>query len=86
MTTKRAKDLIALSKYDNGGCGQAGATRPDVEPMTDDERRMIVGIWNARSGSSRQIDVLYDIANGRILVNMVADAIKHELAKPNNGL
>jgi hypothetical protein len=57
-----------------------------VAEMTDDERRLIQNIWNTMSGGSRQIDVLYDIANGRCVVDMAARALMHQINLPNNGL
>lgn len=86
MDTQRAKDLIRLAKYEDGMCGMVGAVRPDVEPMTTDERRMLSMIWRNMSGGSTMMDVLYEIANGRALVPLLGPALLAEINKPNNGL
>jgi hypothetical protein len=68
MNSKRANELLKLMRYDNGGCLNVNAVRPEVDPITDAERDLLRKVWGTMPGSSTMFDVVNGIASGRILV------------------
>lgn len=74
MTPARAKEIIRLTQWQNGGCGNYGNPRPDVAEETADERKMLSAILSTMDGRYNTMTVLHEIANGRILVTAARKA------------
>lgn len=66
MSPQRAKDLIRLHNWSNGGCLNVGNPKPQIEPMTPAEDRIVKLLWQAGPGYGTQHGILCDIANERI--------------------
>jgi len=63
MTKERAKELLALVRWQSGGCLCNGASKPPHQPETPAERTEIMAAWNANpNGSSSYASTLYTMA------------------------
>lgn len=64
MTPERAKQILELCRYANGGCLQVGAKKPDHPPKTWAEHDEIVAVWKTMPGYCSEYDAINSIAKG----------------------
>ena len=64
MTPERAGELLTLSDWKNAGCLAVGAVRPDIEDITDFERKEVNRVWDTLKGNTCFNDALRRIALG----------------------
>lgn len=60
MSIDRAKELLILTGWECGGCLCKGSVKPNVSPMTDEERN-----WLWTHTKYNLYSTLCEVANGR---------------------
>jgi hypothetical protein len=59
ISSKRAREILQLKHWEHGMCGCLNAVKPDVDPISEIENRLIHELWNALPGSSCWISALF---------------------------
>ena len=58
----RAEELLRLKRWENGGC-LSGLLRPEVEPLSEEEKAAFKSLWMTLSPTYPWMEALYLVRN-----------------------
>lgn len=59
ISPDRAREILSLKIWEHGMCGCLNAAKPEVNPLTKEEDRVIRQVWDTLPGSSSWMSALY---------------------------
>ncbi len=62
ISVRRTREILQLKSWEHGMCGCVNAIKPDVDPISEDENRLILELWKTLPGSSCWMSALYLLA------------------------